>query len=105
MRVLKDAATEIERRLLGPYKDTDITKNGDLECFNEPYSLKPTITTHEEVIEKQNLERIREINARRRQEELNKVVLAAPGITEPDLKDVAEELAKHIEQQRKEANG
>lgn len=28
---LKDAAVEIERRMLGPYEDTCIERNGDLE--------------------------------------------------------------------------
>ncbi len=37
--VLRDAATEIERRLLGPYEDTAIVKNGDLMCFQKPYAL------------------------------------------------------------------
>jgi hypothetical protein len=40
--VLGDVVTEIERRLLGPYEDTAILKNGDLACFaNESFSLKP----------------------------------------------------------------
>lgn len=41
VRVLKDSATEIERRLLGPYEDTAILKNGDLPCFQEPYTRHP----------------------------------------------------------------
>jgi hypothetical protein len=40
--VLGDVVTEIERRLLGPYEDTAILKNGDLACFaNESFALKP----------------------------------------------------------------
>lgn len=39
--VLNDVATEIERRLLGPYEDKAILKNGDLACFNEDFALKP----------------------------------------------------------------
>ena len=40
--VLGDVVTEIERRLLGPYEDKAILKNGDLACFaNEDFSLKP----------------------------------------------------------------
>ena len=40
--VLCDVVTEIDRRLLGPYEDTAILKNGDLACFaNEDFSLKP----------------------------------------------------------------
>lgn len=41
VRVLRDAATEIERRLLGPYEDTVILKNGDLLCFDETFAHKP----------------------------------------------------------------
>lgn len=41
LSVLGDAATEIERRLLGPYEDTAILKNGDMACFNEAFALKP----------------------------------------------------------------
>ena len=39
--VLKDAAAEIERRLLGPYEDTAIEKNGDMNCFNEQFAYDP----------------------------------------------------------------
>jgi len=39
--VLGDAVVEIERRLLGPYEDTAILKNGDMQCFNEPFALRP----------------------------------------------------------------
>jgi hypothetical protein len=40
--VLGDVVTEIERRLLAPYEDTAILKNGDLACFaNEDFALKP----------------------------------------------------------------
>ena len=40
--VLGDVVTEIERRLLGPYEDTAILKNGDLACFaNESFAYKP----------------------------------------------------------------
>ena len=40
--VLGDAVIEIERRLLGPYEDTAILKNGDLACFaSEDFVLKP----------------------------------------------------------------
>lgn len=38
---LKDAAAEIERRLLGPYEDQAILKNGDMQCYDEPFALKP----------------------------------------------------------------
>lgn len=44
--LLRDAAAEIERRLMGPYEDTTILKNGDLACFDETFAhkpLKPTI--------------------------------------------------------------
>lgn len=40
---LKDAAVEIERRLLGPYEDTGVRKNGDLKCFNETFAYIPEI--------------------------------------------------------------
>jgi len=36
--VLRDAADEIARRLLGPYEDTAIRKNGDMACFDEPFA-------------------------------------------------------------------
>jgi hypothetical protein len=32
--VLRDAADEIQRRLLGPYEDSAIDKNGDMQCFH-----------------------------------------------------------------------
>ena len=41
VRVLKDAAAEIERRLLGPYEDDAILKNGDMACFQEPFAKHP----------------------------------------------------------------
>jgi hypothetical protein len=41
VRVLKDAAAEIERRLLGPYEDDAILKNGDMQCFQEPFAKHP----------------------------------------------------------------
>lgn len=37
----RDVATEIERRLLGPYEDTAILKNGDMACFQEPFAHCP----------------------------------------------------------------
>jgi len=39
--VLRDAADEIQRRLLGPYEDTAILKNGDMTCFQKEYAQKP----------------------------------------------------------------
>ena len=39
--ILADAAVEIERRLMGPYEDTAILKNGDMACFNEGFAYKP----------------------------------------------------------------
>lgn len=39
--VLRDVADEICRRLLGPYEDTAILKNGDMPCFDESFALKP----------------------------------------------------------------
>ncbi len=40
--VLSDAVIEIERRLLGPYEDAAILKNGDMACFaDEDFVLKP----------------------------------------------------------------
>jgi len=36
--VLRDAADEIVRRLLGPYEDTAIEKNGDMLCFQKSYA-------------------------------------------------------------------
>lgn len=42
--VLRDAADEIARRLLGPYEDTAIQKNGDMGCFQKPYSTKGATT-------------------------------------------------------------
>jgi hypothetical protein len=39
--VLRDAADEIARRLLGPYEDTAILRNGDLECFQTYYAYMP----------------------------------------------------------------
>jgi len=42
--VCYDAADEIKRRLLGPYEDTAIRKNGDMACFaNEPFAYLPPI--------------------------------------------------------------
>jgi len=41
LSVLYDATTEIERRLIGPYEDGAILKNGDMACFNEDFALKP----------------------------------------------------------------
>ena len=42
LSVLGDVITEIGRRLLGPYEDTAILKNGDLACFaNEDFAYKP----------------------------------------------------------------
>jgi len=38
---LDDATVEIERRLLSPYEDKAILKNGDMPCFNEPFALRP----------------------------------------------------------------
>lgn len=42
VRVLKDAAAEIERRLLGPYEDRVILQNGDMPCFQESFAKHPT---------------------------------------------------------------
>lgn len=39
--VLRDAADEIQRRLLGPYEDKAIGRNGDLLAFQRPYAHKP----------------------------------------------------------------
>lgn len=39
--VLRDAADEIQRRLLGPYEDKAIKRNGDLLAFQRPYAHKP----------------------------------------------------------------
>jgi hypothetical protein len=39
--VLRDAADEIQRRLLGPYEDTAIIRNGDLGCFQTSYAYSP----------------------------------------------------------------
>lgn len=41
VRVLRDAADEIQRRLLGPYEDGAIKRNGDLQAFQRPYAYKP----------------------------------------------------------------
>jgi len=42
VRTLKDAATEIERRLLGPYEDVAVRKNGDMSCFtSEAFAYVP----------------------------------------------------------------
>lgn len=41
--VCLDAAHEIRRRLLDPYEDTAIRKNGDMICFNEPFAYIPPI--------------------------------------------------------------
>ena len=42
LSVLGDVITEIERRLLGPYEDKAILKNGDMACFaNESFAYKP----------------------------------------------------------------
>lgn len=43
VRVLKDAATEIERRLLGPYEDAAMQQNGDLACFDETFASSKTL--------------------------------------------------------------
>jgi hypothetical protein len=39
--VLGDVSCEIQRRLLDPYEDTAILKNGDMACFDEPFAYKP----------------------------------------------------------------
>ena len=39
--VCGDAADEITRRLLAPYEDEAIRKNGDMACFDEPFAYKP----------------------------------------------------------------
>jgi hypothetical protein len=39
--VCDDVADEIHRRLLGPYEDTAIQKNGDMACFQEPFAHVP----------------------------------------------------------------
>lgn len=40
--VLDDVGVEINRRLLGPYEDQAILKNGDMACFaNEDFAYKP----------------------------------------------------------------
>jgi hypothetical protein len=39
--VISDVATEIERRLIGPYEDKAILKNGDMACFDEDFAYKP----------------------------------------------------------------
>lgn len=44
LSVLYDAITEIERRLIGPYEDKAILKNGDMACFDEPFAYKPQDT-------------------------------------------------------------
>jgi len=49
VRVLKDAAAEIERRLLGPYEDTAILKNGDMPCYQEQFTKHPV--AHEAIME------------------------------------------------------
>jgi len=36
--VLRDAASEIERRLMAPYEDSCIQKNGDLQCLQSLYN-------------------------------------------------------------------
>jgi len=42
--VFRDVADEIKRRLLGPYEDKCIFKNGDMACFaNEPFAYLPPI--------------------------------------------------------------
>jgi hypothetical protein len=43
--VLRDSADEIARRLLGPYEDTAILKNGDMACFQTDYAYHPQPTT------------------------------------------------------------
>jgi hypothetical protein len=44
---LSDA--EIERRLLGPYEDEAIIKNGDMPCYQEPFAKHPV--AHEQIYE------------------------------------------------------
>jgi hypothetical protein len=39
--VLRDAADEIQRRLLGPYEDKAVLRNGDMLCFQKDYSHRP----------------------------------------------------------------
>lgn len=39
--LLRDAAGEIERRLMGPYEDVAIRRNGDMQCFAEPFAYCP----------------------------------------------------------------
>ena len=46
--ILRDVADEIKRRLLGPYEDKAIWKNGDMACFQEEFApstwARPTAT-------------------------------------------------------------
>ena len=39
--VFRDVADEIVRRLLGPYENKAIMKNGDMVCFQEPFAYMP----------------------------------------------------------------
>jgi hypothetical protein len=48
--VLRDSADEIARRLLGPYEDTAIDKNGDMECFQKDYALQTSAQRQKELI-------------------------------------------------------
>jgi hypothetical protein len=44
--VLRDSADEIQRRLLAPYEETSIRKNGDMPCFNKPYTETGEMTAN-----------------------------------------------------------
>ena len=44
--VLRDSADEIQRRLLGPYEDAAIERNGDMPCFKKPYARPTTDKSH-----------------------------------------------------------
>lgn len=49
--VLRDVADEICRRLLGPYEDTAILKNGDMQCFQETYAHMPPVARARQVMQ------------------------------------------------------
>jgi len=86
----RDVATEIERRLLGPYEDTAILKNGDIGCFREPFAKQPNgIRTPQNVFD----------GGQPKSSMLNNVSAGHAACNEPvilKLHDVAEELESQL---------
>ena len=90
--VARDVADEIHRRLLGPYEDKAVRKNGDIPCLSEIFSSCGSSKEKKE----------REVSCRcKYKEELEKYQGNHPRI----LKEVTEELAEETKKQIDEARG